>query len=82
MVLNDENPWDHILAYTMFALYTMTHSTTQHTLAKLELEQDTIFNTRHIGNRHLIELRKQDLIPRKPIILTELVFIHHLLNFI
>ena len=33
MVLNDENPWDRILAYTIFELHTTVHSTTQHTQA-------------------------------------------------
>ena len=35
MILDDENPWDGILASTMFALRATVHTTTQHTPAQL-----------------------------------------------
>ena len=35
MVLDDENPWEGILASTMFALRATVHTTTQHTPAQL-----------------------------------------------
>ena len=35
MVLDDENPWNGILASTMFALRTKIYTTTQHTQAQL-----------------------------------------------
>ena len=34
MVLDDENPWDGILASTMFALRAMVHATTQYVPAQ------------------------------------------------
>ena len=42
MVLDDENPWDGILASTMFALHATVHTTTQHTLAQLVFTRDSI----------------------------------------
>ena len=35
MGLDDENPWDGILATTIFALRATIHATMQHTLAQL-----------------------------------------------
>ena len=35
MVLDDENPWDGILASSMFALHEMLYTTTQYTPAQL-----------------------------------------------
>ena len=35
MLLNDENPWDGILASTMFALRATIHTMTQYTPAQL-----------------------------------------------
>ena len=50
MVLDDENPWDGILASTMFALREMVHTTTQYIPAQLVFGQDSILNTRHEAN--------------------------------
>ena len=47
MVLNDENPWDGILASTMFALRVMVHATMQYTPVQLVFGRDPILNTRH-----------------------------------
>ena len=44
MVLNDKNPWERILASTMFALNTTIHSTTQNNLAELVFGRDSIIN--------------------------------------
>ena len=47
MVLDDENPWDGILASTMFALRAMVHTTTQYTPAQLIFGRDSRINRRH-----------------------------------
>ena len=52
MVLDDENPWDGILASTMFELRATVHTTMQYTPAQLVLGQDSILNTRHEASRH------------------------------
>ena len=62
MVLNAENPWNGILASTMFALRPMVHTTTQYTPAQLLFGRDSILNTRHKENWQLIKKCKQDLI--------------------
>ena len=50
MGFDDENPWDGILASTMFALRGMVHAATQHTPAQLAFRQDSILNTCHKAN--------------------------------
>ena len=62
MVLHDENPWDRILASTMFALLATVHTTTQYTTAQFVFGRDSILNTRHEANWQLIKKRKQDFI--------------------
>ena len=52
MVLDDESPWDRILASTMFAL---VHTTTQHTPAQLVFGQDSVLNTLHEANWQIIK---------------------------
>ena len=64
MVLDDVNPWDGILAATMFALRATVHTTTQHTPAQLVFGRDSIMNTRHEANWQLIKTRKQNLIDK------------------
>ena len=44
MVLDDKNPWDGILASTMFALRATVHTTTQYTPAQLIFGRDSIIN--------------------------------------
>ena len=58
MVLGDMNPWDGILASTMFALRATVHTTTQQTPAQLVFEQDSMLNIRHKVNWHLIKKSK------------------------
>ena len=65
IVLNDKNPRDGILASTMFALRPMVHIATQYTPAQLVFGQDSILNTRHKANWHIIKKRKQDLINKR-----------------
>ena len=50
MALDDEYPWDGILASTMFTLRKTIHVTTQHTPAQLVFGQDSILKTRHEAN--------------------------------
>ena len=44
MVLDDENPWDGILASTMFALRATVHTTAQYTPTQLIFGRDSIIN--------------------------------------
>ena len=62
MVLDDENPWDGILASTMFALRVTVHTATQYTPEQLVFGQDSILNTRHEENWQIIKKRKQEII--------------------
>ena len=65
MVLDDDNPWDGILASTMFALRATVHTTTQHdTPAQLVFGRDSVLNVQHEANWQLIKERKQKLINR------------------
>ena len=45
MILDDDNPWDGILASTMFALMAMVHTTTSFTPTQLVFGQDTVLHT-------------------------------------
>ena len=47
LVLDDENPWDSILASTMFALRVTIHSSLQYTPAQLIFGRNSIMNRRH-----------------------------------
>ena len=58
MVIDDESPWDGILASTMFALRATLHTTTNYTPVKLVFRQDSIFNTRRKANWQLIKKHK------------------------
>ena len=64
MVLDDENPWDGILASTMFALRATVHTTTRFTPTQLVFGRDAVLNTRHEADWHVIKERKQKLINR------------------
>ena len=50
MVLDDENPWDTILACTMYTMRVTVHTTTQYTPAKLLFGLDLILNIHHKAN--------------------------------
>ena len=60
MLLDDENPWDGILASTMFALRATVHTTTQYIPAQLIFGRDSIINRRHQVDRETIRKQKQD----------------------
>ena len=62
MVLDDESPWDGILASIMFTLRATVHTTMQYTPAPLVFGRDSILTTCHEANWHLIKKHKQDLI--------------------
>ena len=47
MVFDDENPWDGILASTMFALRAVVHIMTQYTPAQIAFGQHSIMNIGH-----------------------------------
>ena len=57
MVLDDKNPWDDILASTMFALRATVHTTMQYTPAQSIFGRDSIINQRYGVNWETI--RKQ-----------------------
>ena len=65
MVLNDENPWDGILASAMFSLCATVHTKSQYTPAQFVFAQDSILNTHHKANSQLIKKHKQDLIHKR-----------------
>ena len=50
MVLDDENPWDGILASTMFALRATVHTNTQYTPAQLIFGRDSIISRSRLEN--------------------------------
>jgi len=60
--LDEDNPWDGILAATMFATRATYHTTLQATPAQLVFGRDAILNTKFEANWNLIRERKQKLI--------------------
>ena len=62
MKVDDENPWDGILASIIFALRATVHTTTQYTPAQLIFRRDTIINQHHDVDWETIRTRKQELI--------------------
>ena len=62
MVLDDDNPWDGILAATMFTLRATVHTTSQYTLAQLVFGRDTILNVKPEANWKIIKEHKPTLI--------------------
>ena len=60
--LDEENPWDGILAATMFATRATYHTTTQATPAQLVFGRDAILNTKFEANWNYIRERKQKII--------------------
>ena len=61
MVLDEENPWDDIFAFTIFALRATVHATTQYTLVQLIFGHDSIKNLRLDVDWETIRKRKQNL---------------------
>ena len=60
--LDEENPWDGILAATMFAIRATFHTTLQATPSQLVFGRDAILNTTFEANWKLIKERKQSVI--------------------
>ena len=60
--LDEEDPWQGILAATMFALRATVHTTTQATPAQLVFGRDAILNVTFEADWNLIRERKQTLI--------------------
>ena len=58
MDLDNEIPWEGILSSTMFAIRSMVHTTTQHTLSQLVFDRDEILNINQEANWQLIKQRK------------------------
>ena len=64
MVLDDVNPWDGILAATMFALRATVHTTIQYTPAQLAFGCDSLIHVSHEANWQSIKMRKHALIEK------------------
>ena len=62
MDLDHENPWEGILSSTMFAIWSMVDTTTQHTPSQLVFVRDAILNINQEANWQLIKQLKQTLI--------------------
>ena len=62
MDLGDENPWEGILAFTIFAIQSTVHTTTQNTTSQMVFGRDAILNINQKGNWQLIKQRKQAFI--------------------
>jgi len=66
IVLDNGNPWDGILASTMFALRATVHTTTRFTPTQLVFGRYAVLNTpRHEADWHVIKERKQKLMNRR-----------------
>ena len=50
MDLDNENPWEGILSYTIFAIQSMVYTNTQHTPSKLVFGRDAILNINQEAN--------------------------------
>ena len=59
MVLDDDNPWDGILASIMFSLRDIVHTTTQYMPAQLVFGHDSILNQHHKDDWEGVEKRKR-----------------------
>ena len=59
MDLDNENPWEGVFSSTMFAIWSMVHTTTQHTLV---FGMDAILYINQEANGQLIKQCKQALI--------------------
>ena len=62
MTLDDKNPWDGILASTMFALRAKIHTTTQYTPVQLIFGRDSVINQCHDVDWETIRKQKHVLI--------------------
>jgi len=60
--LDEEEPWQGILAATAFAVRSTYHTTLQKTPGQLVFGRDMIFNLKHTANWEYIRLRKQKII--------------------
>ena len=58
----DTDPWDAVLAATMFAVRTTAHTTLQATPAQLVFGRDAILNIPFEADWQLIKMRKQERI--------------------
>ena len=59
MNLYNEKPWEGILSSTLFAIWSMVHTTTQHTLSQLVFGRDVIVNINQEANWQSIKQCKQ-----------------------
>ena len=57
MDLDNENPWEEILSFTMFAIWSIAHTTTQHTPSQLVFGRVMILNINQEANWQLMKQR-------------------------
>jgi hypothetical protein len=62
--LDEDDPWEGILAATMFAIRATYHTTLQATPSQLVFGQDAILNVQFEANWNLIRERKQRIIKK------------------
>ena len=63
--LDEDHPWDGILASVMFATRATIHTTLQATPSQLVFGRDAILNTRFEADWNNIRQRKQNMIQKK-----------------
>jgi len=62
--LDEDSPWDGILASVMFATRATIHTTLQATPSQLVFGRDAILNTRLEADWNIIRQRKQNMIQK------------------
>ena len=60
--MEEDNPWDGILAAVAFAVRATVHTTTRATPAQLIFGRDAIFQVQHVADWQYIKQRKQQMI--------------------
>ena len=62
--MDEDHPWDGILALVMFATRATIHTTLQATPSQLVFGRDAILNTRFEADWNIIRQRKQNMIQK------------------
>ena len=57
--LDNENPWEGVLEFTVFAIMSTVHTTTKHTPSQLVFGRDSILNINQEANWQLIKQGEQ-----------------------
>ena len=62
--LGNEKPWEGILLSILFTIWSIMHTTIQHTLSQMVFGRDAILNINQEANRQFIKQRKQVFIKK------------------